>query len=86
MGFCGTGEMDPEWRDKFDVALSCGAFMKNNAPPSGFDEMVESIKKGGVVAFSVREDEWIELGFKEKADSLEKEGKWKPLKKTIPSN
>ena len=56
--------MDPEWRDKFDVALSCGAFMKNNAPPSGFDEMVESIKKGGVVAISVREDEWIELGFK----------------------
>ena len=71
-------ELELEWKDKFDIALGCGVFVKNHVPPSGFDELLDSLKNGGVAVFSIREDEWIELGYKEK------EGKWKLLKKSIP--
>ena len=48
--------------------------------------MIDSVKKGGVVTFPVREDEWVGLGYKEKAESLEKEGKWKLLKRIEKAN
>ena len=82
----GTGELEPEWKDKFDVALGCGVFVRNHVPPCGFEEMIECLKKGGVAVFSAREDEWIELGYKEKAESLEKEGKWKLVKRSDTPN
>ena len=86
MRFCGTGELEPEWKDKFDISVGCGVFLKNHIPPSGFEELLDALKKGGIAAFTVREDEWIELGYKEKAESLEKEGKWKLLKRSENAN
>lgn len=75
--YCGTGDLEEEWKGKFDIAAGCGIFMGNCAPPKGMDELLDAVKKGGVVVFSSREDEWVELGYKDKAESLEKEGKWK---------
>ena len=81
-----SGELEKEWTCKFDIAVGCGVFMKNHVPPSGLDELVAAVKQGGVVAFPVREDEWVELGFKEKAEALEQEGKWKLLQREEKAN
>ena len=78
--YCGTGDLEQEWKGKFDISGGCGMFAKNHAPPAGMDELIDSLKKGGVAVFPAREDEWVELGYKEKAESLEKEGKWKLIK------
>ena len=75
--FSGTGELESEFKGKFDLALGAGVFVKNHVPPEGFEELLEAVKPGGVVAFPVREDEWTELGYKAKAENMEKEGKWK---------
>ena len=75
--YCGTGDLEEEWKGKFDIAAGCGVLSKNHIPPKGIDELLEAVKKGGVVVFSIREDEWIGLDYKDKAECLEKEGKWK---------
>lgn len=81
MRYCGVGDLEPEWKKNFDIAAGSGVFLKNHVPPSGFEELIDALKKGGVAAFVVREDEWDGLGYKEKVESLEKEGKWKILKR-----
>ena len=77
--FSGTGELESDFKEKFDLALGAGVFVKNHVPPEGLEELLEAVKPGGVVAFPVREDEWSELGYKAKAENMEKEGKWKLL-------
>ena len=86
MRYCGTGELEEEWKGKFDISAGCGGFVKNHIPASGFDELCDSLKQGGVVVFPVREDEWIELGYKEKAEAMEKEGKWKLIEREEKAN
>ena len=45
---------EPEWKDKFDVAVGCGVFLKNHVPHSGFEELVDALKNGGLAIFLVR--------------------------------
>ena len=84
--FCGTGDLEEERKGAFDIAAGCGVFAKNHIPASGFQELLDSLKNGGVVVFPVREDEWTGLGYKEKAEALEKEGKWKLLQREVKAN
>ena len=60
--------------------------MKNHIPPIGFEELLDAANEGGILMFPVREDEWVELGYKDKAESLEKEGKWKLLVRETKGN
>ena len=63
--------------DYFDAVVSVGVMTVGHAPASSLDEMVRVTKPGGHIVFSLRPDVYLESGFKEKQENLEKEGKWK---------
>ncbi len=56
--FCGDGKLKEEWKGHFDIATGSGVFLVNHIPPSGFDELVEVLKVGGIAVFCIRKDEW----------------------------
>ena len=31
--YCGTGDLETEWKEKFDAAVGSGCFCKNHIPP-----------------------------------------------------
>lgn len=70
--------------DLFDGVISTGVFTEGHAPPSSFDELVRITKPGGYVIFTVRDDVYLEKGFKEKQASLEAKGAWKLIEMTAP--
>ena len=61
-----------------------GSLLRTMSLPQAW--MVDALKKGGIAVVAVREDEWVELGYQEKAASLETEGKWRVVKKEEASN
>ena len=48
--------------------------------------MADCVKIGGIVAFPVREDEWNNLGYKEFAEQMEKDGIWSLTKRSEALN
>lgn len=66
--------------DRFAAAVSVGVFTTGHAPPESFDELVRVVRSGGWAIFSVREDVYRNGGFREKQESLEREGKWRLVK------
>ena len=68
--------------DTFIGAIAMGVFTQGHAPPESFDELIRVIRSNGCVIFSVRNDVYLNQGFKEKQDALETEGKWQLLEKT----
>lgn len=62
----------------YDLVFCAGTFTPNHAPPSTLEQLVQLVKKGGHIAFSIRsyfyEDE--SSGFKAAQRSLEENGKW----------
>jgi hypothetical protein len=61
-----------------------GVFTQGHAPPESFDELIRITEPGGHIIFSVRDDVYLNRGFKEKQDILEKEGRWQLVEKTEP--
>ena len=51
---CGTGDFEEELKSIFDIGLGSGVFVKNHVPPEGFEELLDAVKTGGVIAFPVR--------------------------------
>ncbi len=61
----------------FASTVSMGVFTEGHAPPDSFDELIRITMPGGHIIFSVRADVYLNLGFREKQDILEREGKWR---------
>ncbi|MFC1516754.1 class I SAM-dependent DNA methyltransferase [Thermodesulfobacteriota bacterium] len=66
----------------FTGSVAMGVFTLGHAPPESLDELIRITESGGYVIFSVRNDVYLNKGFKEKQDALEKGGKWQLLEKT----
>ena len=70
--------------DAFVAVVSTGVFAAGHAPPESFDDLIRVTRPGGHAIFGVRTDVYLEGGFKEKQDALEKEGRWQLLEVTDP--
>jgi predicted TPR repeat methyltransferase len=68
----------------FAAVVSTGVFAAGHAPPESFDELIRVTKPGGYVIFSVRTDVYLDGGFKEKQETLEREERWQFLDMTEP--
>ena len=66
----------------FTDSIAMGVFTLGHAPPESLDELIRITESGGYVIFSVRNDVYLNQGFKEKQVTLEKKGKWQLLEKT----
>ncbi len=70
--------------DAFAAVVSTGVFAAGHAPPESFEELIRVTKPGGQVIFSVRTDVYVEGGFKEKQEALEKEQRWQLVERSEP--
>jgi predicted TPR repeat methyltransferase len=70
--------------DAFSAVVATGVFTAGHAPPESFDDLIRVTKSGGHMIFSVRTDVYVDGGFKEKQEVLEREGKWQLLETTEP--
>ena len=70
--------------DAFAAIVSTGVFAAGHAPPESFDDLIRVTKPGGHVIFSVRTDVYLDGGFKEKQEALEREGRWQLVEVTEP--
>ena len=70
--------------DAFAAIVSTGVFAAGHAPPESFEDLIRVTKPGGHVIFSVRTDVFLEGGFKEKQEALEREGRWQLVEVTEP--
>ncbi|HET7479687.1 MAG TPA: class I SAM-dependent methyltransferase [Rubrobacteraceae bacterium] len=66
----------------FDATLSSGVFTTGHAPPESLREISRVTRPGGHVIFSVRETVYLEGGFGEEQESLEREGRWRLVEQT----
>ena len=70
--------------DLFDGVISTGVFTEGHAPPSSFDALIRVTKPGGYIIFTVRDDVYLDKGFKEKQDALATGGAWRLVEMTDP--
>ena len=70
--------------DAFAAIVSTGVFAAGHAPPESFEDLIRVTKPGGHAIFSVRTDVYLEGGFKEKQEALEREGRWQLVEVTEP--
>ena len=69
--------------DSYAAVLSSGVFTPGHAPPESFRELVRIVKRGGLIAFTLRHDQTPE-GFHEAMDSLVAEGRWELVEASDP--
>ncbi len=70
--------------DAFAAVVSTGAFAAGHAPPESFEELIRVTKPGGYLIFSVRTDVYVDGGFKDKQEALEREEKWQLVETSEP--
>lgn len=70
--------------DAFSAIVATGVFAAGHAPAESFEELIRVTKPGGHMIFSVRTDVYLDGGFKEKQDALEREERWQLLETTDP--
>jgi len=70
--------------DTFSAVVSTGVFAAGHAPPESFEELIRTTRPGGYVIFSMRTDVYVDGGFKDKQEALEKEGRWQLVEVTDP--
>lgn len=68
--------------DAFDATLSSGVFTTGHAPPGSLREILRVTRSGGHVIFSVRQSAYLEGGFREEQEFLERAGAWRMLEAT----
>ena len=66
----------------FAAVLCCGTITPKHAPAHSFDELVRVTKPGGLIVFSLRDDEGQEPAYPDKLKSLERERRWRAVFKT----
>ena len=77
------GELDLP-TDAFAAIVSTGVFAAGHAPPESFEELIRTTRAGGHMIFSVRTDVYVEGGFQEKQEALEREGRWQLVEISEP--
>jgi predicted TPR repeat methyltransferase len=60
--------------DSFDACVSIGTFTEGHAPVSGYDEIARIVKPGGHFVVTIREDVYLNDGFKVKEEELASAG------------
>ena len=70
--------------DTFAAVVAAGVFAAGHAPPESFDELIRVTKPGGYMIFSVRTDVYLDGGFKETQEALEREERWRFLEMSEP--
>jgi SAM-dependent methyltransferase len=70
--------------DAFAAVVAAGVFAAGHAPPESFEDLIRVTKRGGYVIFSVRTDVYLEGGFKEKQEALERERRWQLVETSEP--
>ncbi|MBW2090626.1 MAG: class I SAM-dependent methyltransferase [Deltaproteobacteria bacterium] len=68
----------------FAAVVACGVFALGHAPPESLNELVRITRPGGYVIFTIRTKVFLHKGFKEKQETLEKQGKWRLIEMTRP--
>jgi predicted TPR repeat methyltransferase len=62
--------------DTFDGTISVGVFTAGHAPLESFEELIRVTKPGGYIIFSIRIDVYLNEGFKDKQNALERQKRW----------
>jgi predicted TPR repeat methyltransferase len=70
--------------DAFAAVVAAGVFAAGHAPPESFEDLIRVTKRGGYVIFSVRTDVYLEGGFKEKQEALQREERWQLVETSEP--
>jgi predicted TPR repeat methyltransferase len=70
--------------DTFAATIATGVFTAGHAPAESFDELLRITQPGGHLIFTVRADVYLEQGFKQKQDALERDGAWHLVEMTAP--
>ena len=80
--FLGVPETFPaKYHNKYDVVTASGILADNHLDCPVFEEMLLALKQGGIVTFTSRIEYLEKYGYGPYMDKLEREGKWKQLKK-----
>lgn len=81
--FLGKPETYPEnLRGKYDFITASGILADNHLDCSVFEEMLLSLKKGGIAIFATRTEYLEKYAYGPYMKKLEDEGKWKFVKET----
>jgi predicted TPR repeat methyltransferase len=70
--------------NRFIATVAMGVFTAGHAPPESFNELVRLTKPEGHIIFTIRDQVYLNKGYKEKQEALEKEGKWQLVEVTDP--
>ena len=70
--------------NSFAATIAAGVFTTGHAPADAFDELLRITRSGGFIIFTIRIEVYLNEGFKEKQEALEKEGKWQLVELTAP--
>lgn len=73
----GEGALPVDLKEKFDVALAAAVFIPGHAPPQGFDDMLDSLKVGGLALMSCSVKDWSKGEYSEGMKLRETKGLWK---------
>jgi predicted TPR repeat methyltransferase len=79
--FLGFPDKYPEnLKDKFDLVTASGILAENHLDCSVFDEMILSLKQGGIAIFATRTEYLTKYGYGDYMKKLADEGKWRYVK------
>jgi SAM-dependent methyltransferase len=82
--FLGKPETYPEsLQNKFDVVTASGILADNHLDNSVFEEMLLSLRTGGLAIFATRTEYLEKYGYGPYIKSLEEQGKWKFVKNIV---
>lgn len=62
--------------DRYNAIVAVGVFTAGHAKPDCLSELVRITRSGGHIAFSLRPDVWLDLGFKETQEALVRQDAW----------
>jgi predicted TPR repeat methyltransferase len=68
--------------DSFDACISIGTFTEGHAPTSGYDEIARIVRPGGYFIVTIREDVYLNDGFKDKEVEMTQAGAMKLVDKS----
>ena len=82
--FLGTPDSYPEsLQNRFDVITASGILADNHLDNSVFEEMLLSLRTGGLAIFATRTEYLEKYGYGPYMKSLEEQGKWKFVKNIV---
>jgi SAM-dependent methyltransferase len=78
------GDRLPFADDAFGAVVAAGVFTAGHAPPSRFDELLQVTRSEGLIIFTLATPAYETGGFKDKLETLQREGRWRLIEATAP--